>query len=139
MKKLLCTFLIFSATVFGIIFSVNAQTKSAKPVIYDAELSQYSYPFPVKYMALKLENIPCKMAYMDVAASGKKENKPVVLLLHGKNFFGAYWQQTVRFLTAKGYRVLVPDQIGFGKSTKAPLHYSFHQLAWNTKKLLDTL
>jgi pimeloyl-ACP methyl ester carboxylesterase len=35
--------------------------------------------------------------------------------------------------------VVVPDQIGFGKSSKAVLHYSFHQLADNTKKLLEHL
>src|ERR1700685_3539149 len=39
-----------------------------------------------------------------------------------------------------GYRVIAPDQIGFGKSTK-PAHYqySFQQLAGNTHALLDSL
>ena len=35
--------------------------------------------------------------------------------------------------------MIVPDQIGFGKSSKPNIHYSFHLLALNTKKLLDTL
>jgi pimeloyl-ACP methyl ester carboxylesterase len=35
--------------------------------------------------------------------------------------------------------VIVPDQIGFGKSSKPNIHYSFHSLATNTKQLLDTL
>ena len=35
--------------------------------------------------------------------------------------------------------MVVPDQIGFGKSDKADIHYSFHQLARNIKRLLDTL
>ena len=35
--------------------------------------------------------------------------------------------------------MVAPDQIGFGKSSKADLHYSFHQLADNTKKLLEHL
>lgn len=43
------------------------------------------------------------------------------------------------FLTEAGYRVVVPDQIGWGQSDKPNLHYSFHLLAANTKKLLDTL
>jgi pimeloyl-ACP methyl ester carboxylesterase len=33
----------------------------------------------------------------------------------------------------------VPDQIGFGKSSKLDIHYSFHALALSTKKLLDSL
>jgi pimeloyl-ACP methyl ester carboxylesterase len=62
-----------------------------------------------------------------------------VLLFHGKNFFGAYWKETIRFLTKNGYRVVIPDQLGFGKSSKPNIHYSFHLLASNTKKLLDVL
>ena len=111
---------------------------AAKTTVYDAELTNYAYPFPVKFLPLKLEGQDCKMAYMDVAPA-KKSNKPAVMLLHGKNFFGAYWQQTIKFLSANGYRVIVPDQIGFGKSTKADIHYSFDQLAQNTKQLLDRL
>jgi pimeloyl-ACP methyl ester carboxylesterase len=78
------------------------------------------------------------MAYMDVQPSGGANGK-AVLLLHGKNFFGAYWKDTIKFLADNGYRVIVPDQIGFGKSSKPNIHYSFHGLAANTKKLLDSL
>ena len=39
----------------------------------------------------------------------------------------------------RGYRVVVPDQIGFGKSTKPDVHYSFDFLAENTAGLLDLL
>jgi pimeloyl-ACP methyl ester carboxylesterase len=60
-------------------------------------------------------------------------------LFHGKNFGGYYWTNVIQALTAKGYRVIVPDQIGFGKSSKAFIHYSFHQLARFNKNLLDTL
>ena len=35
--------------------------------------------------------------------------------------------------------MVVPDQIGFGKSAKPDIHCSFHLLAANTKKLLDSL
>ncbi len=61
------------------------------------------------------------------------------MLLHGKNFFGAYWKETIAALSDAGFRVIVPDQIGFGKSSKPDLHYSFHLLAGNTKLLLDSL
>ena len=56
-----------------------------------------------------------------------------------KNFFGAYWKETIEFLARNGFRVVVPAQIGFGKSAKPDIHYSFHLLAANTKQLLDHL
>jgi len=78
------------------------------------------------------------MAYMDVKP--QQGNGKAVLLLHGKNFGGAYWDSTAKALTQQGYRVIMPDQIGFGKSSKpATLQYSFQLLARNTKALLDTL
>lgn len=41
-------------------------------------------------------------------------------------------------MTARGYRVIAPDQIGFGKSSKPERYqYSFQQLAANTKAVLD--
>jgi pimeloyl-ACP methyl ester carboxylesterase len=62
------------------------------------------------------------------------------LLLHGKNFNISYWEQTIKELTKNGFRVIAADQIGFGKSTKpANYQYSFQQLAFNTKSILDSL
>jgi pimeloyl-ACP methyl ester carboxylesterase len=101
-------------------------------------LEEYSYPYPVSYLILVIEGQDLKMAYMDVPPV-RGGNGKAVLLLHGKNFFGAYWRDTIAFLTENGYRVIVPDQIGFGKSSKPNIHYSFHALAANTKKLLDAL
>ena len=108
------------------------------PASLNATLDGYEYPFPVRQLPLKLEGQNLRMAYMDVPATAKANGRTVVLL-HGKNFFGAYWRETIKALTAAGFRVVVPDQIGFGKSDKPDLHYSFHQLARNTKHLLDTL
>lgn len=101
-------------------------------------LEGYPSPYPVAYLPLVIEGQDLKMAYMDVAPQGVANGK-VVVLLHGKNFFGAYWKDTVAFLSGNGYRVIVPDQIGFGRSSKPNIHYSFHALAANTRKLLDTL
>ncbi|MDO6425213.1 alpha/beta fold hydrolase, partial [Saccharophagus degradans] len=63
-----------------------------------------------------------------------------IVLFHGKNFNGAYWKTTIKSLTEAGYRVIAPDQIGFGKSSK-PMNfqYSFQELAKNTKTILDKL
>ena len=74
---------------------------------------------------------------MDVSPA--KGNGRTVLLLHGKNFNGFYWKDVIAFLSAAGYRVIVPDQVGWGFSDKPNIHYSFHMLADNTRQLLDTL
>lgn len=104
----------------------------------DATLSNYEYPFEVKYFNFKSQNQDLKMAYMDVLP--QKSNGKNVLLLHGKNFNGAYWKQTATELSKLGYRVIIPDQIGFGKSSKPSYYqYSFYQLAQNTKQILDEL
>jgi pimeloyl-ACP methyl ester carboxylesterase len=117
-----------------------------RPLIVSAEelkplsitMEGYDYPYRVEFLPLTIEGQDLKMAYMNVPPEGK-ENGQTVLLLHGKNFFGAYWKDTIKFLARNGFRVVVPDQLGFGKSSKPDIHYSFHLFAANTKKLLDVL
>ena len=101
-------------------------------------LENFKYPFPVQYLKLHVQGQDLVMAYMDIKPVANANDK-TVLLLHGKNFFGAYWERTIRFLAGQGYRVIVPDQIGFGKSSKASIVYSFQLLAEQTKHLLDSL
>ena len=110
----------------------------ADELALDARLEQYEYPFPVQVLAIDAQRQSLDMAYMDVAP--KQSNGQTVLLLHGKNFSGAYWERTITELLADGYRVVVPDQIGFGKSSKPDhLQYSFQMLADQTQRLLDSL
>ncbi len=114
----------------------KARQQSIKPM--DIDLENYQYPYPVQYITLSMQGEALKMAYMDVKPGNA--NGHTVMLLHGKNFNGAYWRQTAKVLSDNGYRVIIPDQIGFGKSSK-PQHiqYSFQLLAQNTKAILDTL
>jgi pimeloyl-ACP methyl ester carboxylesterase len=101
-------------------------------------LENYEYPFPVQYISLTLQAQPVKMAFMDLKPASA--NGKTVLLLHGKNFNGAYWRQTAQALADKGFRVIMPDQVGFGKSSKpTAIQYTFQLLARNTKALLDSL
>jgi len=98
----------------------------------------YEYPYPVGLLPLTIEGQDLRMAYMDVPPEGRSNGR-VVVLLHGKNFSGNYWKDTICVLAQNGFRVVVPDQLGFGKSSKPNIHYSFHLLAATTRKLLDTL
>src|SRR5207247_11400998 len=79
-----------------------------------------------------------RLAYMDVPHDGQANGRTVVLL-HGMNFFGEYWTGTIDVLRKQGFRVVVPDQIGFGRSSKPIIPYNFHDMALNTRKRLQHL
>ena len=114
----------------------NFMFSQVKPL--DAELTNYQYPYEVHFLNFKSQNNDLKMAYMDVKP--KTSNGKTIMLLHGKNFNGAYWEKTAKDLSDKGFRVIIPDQIGFGKSSKPQSYqFSFSQLAENTKAILDEL
>jgi len=115
-----------------------AQTAAGEEEPLGIGLEGLAYPYPVQLLRLRMEGQDVKLAFMDVEPSASANGKTVVLL-HGRNFFGAYWKDTVQFLSAHGYRVVVPDQIGFGKSSKPDVPHSFHVHADNTKLLLDYL
>lgn len=115
--------------------SNNAQAADLGP-----NLENYDYPWPVSRFEIDEPQGTVSMAYMDIAPTDDIRNAPVAVLLHGKNFCGAYWQDTAQALADNGYRVIVPDQIGFCKSDKpAAYSYSFHHLAANTQALLASL
>ena len=126
----------FLILLFSTLFPwVHAQEKI---IALDPLLSNYDYPFPVKYISLKIQQGNYRMAYMDLRP--QKANGSAVVLFHGKNFSGAYWKETAESLQKAGFRVIMPDQLGFGKSSKpAQIQYTFQMLAQNTKNLLDSL
>ena len=99
--------------------------------------AQVIYPHPLHNFSLVIEGKKLSMAYMDIKPA--KTNGKTIILFHGKNFSGFYWKDIIPPLTEKGYRVLVPDQVGWGRSDKPNLHYSFHMLAKNNQLLLDSL
>lgn len=101
-------------------------------------LENVKYAYPVSFLKLNAEGQDFSMAYMDVKPTANPNGQSVILF-HGKNFGGYYWTNVIKTLTQSGYRVIVPDQVGFGKSSKPFIHYSFHQLATWNKRLLDTL
>jgi pimeloyl-ACP methyl ester carboxylesterase len=122
-------------TAIGMALSINAFSQTDTLSI---TLENVRYPYPVKFFNVEIGCQDLRMAYMDVkpkqAANGK-----TVILFHGKNFGGYYWGNVINKLSDAGFRVIVPDQIGFGKSSKPFIQYSFHALATQNKKLMDSL
>lgn len=128
----------FKKVVAVLMLSITSNFTFAQVKPLDAELINYQYPYEVHFLNFKSQNNDLKMAYMDVKP--KISNGKTIMLLHGKNFNGAYWEKTAKDLSDKGFRVIIPDQIGFGKSSKPQSYqFSFSQLAENTKAILDKL
>ncbi|MGD1072241.1 MAG: alpha/beta hydrolase [Bryobacteraceae bacterium] len=96
------------------------------------------YPYPVSFLPLTLYGQDARMAYMDVPPMGQPNGR-TVLLLHGMNFGGFYFGGLIDALRRAGFRVVVPDQIGFGRSSKPIIPYNFHDMALNTRTLLASL
>ena len=98
----------------------------------------FDYPYPVQSYRFTSQRKQLTMSYMDVKPAGVAKGN--IVLMHGKNFCGATWNTTIVELLNDGYRVIVPDQIGFCKSTK-PSEYQFSlmALANNTNGLLNKI
>lgn len=102
-------------------------------------LEGFAYPWAVKLLPVVMEGRPLRMAYMDEQPTGAPNGR-TVLLMHGRNFPAAYWEPTMRALLAAGYRVVAPDQIHFGKSSKPDdLPVNFDVMAAHTDQLLAHL
>lgn len=105
---------------------------------YGPRLEGFTYPEPVRRYPFVSQRETLEMMYMDVQPV--RPNGRTVVLLHGKNFCAATWEDTIGVLSRAGYRVIAPDQIGFCKSSKPERYqYSFQQLARNTHALLESI
>lgn len=126
----------YLAALLAVLIAAPAVAEEAPD--YGPNLEHFDYPHEVHWLEFTSQRQPLKMAFMDVAPEG--DSQGTVVLLHGKNFCGAYWHQTIDHLAEQGYRVVVPDQVGFCKSTKPEYYqYTFAQLAANTHRLLEYL
>src|ERR1700724_1522247 len=117
-----------------------AQEPTAPPDIKPGSITyeEIEYPYPVAYLPLTLYGQDVRMAYMDVPPAGQPNGRTVVLL-HGMNFGGFYFSGPIEVLRKEGFRVVVPDQIGFGRSSKPIIPYNFHDMALNSRRLLESL
>lgn len=126
-----------------LLLATNVVAQTAPPTPVDVvpgsiTCEDIPYPHPVSYMPLTLYGQDIRLAYMDVAAQGTANGKTVVLF-HGMNFAGFYWGGPIDALRKEGFRVVVIDQIGFGRSSKPIMPYNFHDMARNSRMLLQSL
>jgi pimeloyl-ACP methyl ester carboxylesterase len=141
MKKIILA----ASIVFVFAASAATRAQQARPVEPAPDVQPGSitsedvpYPHPVSYLALTLYGQDVRMAFMDVPPIGQP-NGHTVLLLHGNNFAGFYWGGPIDALRKQGFRVVVPDQIGYGRSSKPIIPYNFHDMARNTRLVLQSL
>jgi pimeloyl-ACP methyl ester carboxylesterase len=139
-KVVISAFAALSLTI-----SVSAQTPSyqtpkaptdVKPGSITYE--EVAYPYPVSFLHLTLYGQDVSMAYMDVPPAGTPNGR-TVMMFHGMNFGGFYFAKPIEALRKEGFRVIVPDQIGFGRSSKPIIPYNFHDMALNSRKILESL
>src|SRR5262245_16237662 len=123
----------------------SASQSSAPPSATPADVKPGSitcedvpYPYPTSYLPLTLYGQDVRLAYMDVAPLGTP-NGHTVVLLHGNNFAGFYFGGPIDALRKEGFRVVVPDQVGYGRSSKPIIPYNFNDMARNTRAILQSL
>ncbi|MCK9248328.1 MAG: haloalkane dehalogenase [Solirubrobacteraceae bacterium] len=95
------------------------------------------FPWAPSYVDVEADGIAVRMAYVEAGPS----DGPVVLLVHGEPSWGFLYRSMIGPLADDGFRVVVPDLVGFGRSDKptdtAAYTYDRH-VAWLTG-LLDAL
>lgn len=132
----LCTALLCAA---GVVLACGARAAGRAHVPdYGVNLEGFPYPHKVELYGFRTQAQSYFMAYMDVGPdrTGIGTGRTAVLL-HGRRYCGGTWQQTIAALHDAGFRVIVPDQLGFCRSSKpVNYQYTFEQLAVNTHALL---
>jgi pimeloyl-ACP methyl ester carboxylesterase len=128
----------FWLSIAAVFWLVLSATPASSDEAMGIALEGFPYPHPVHFMPVSLEGEDLLLAYMDVPPVGASRGRTIVLL-HGRNFPSSYWEPTIKALAEAGFRVVAPDQIGFGKSSKPGFAYSFDAMARVTLALLDSL
>ena len=135
-----------AAVVAGVLapaFAGAQQKPAAVPTPTDIKpgsitCEECPYPFPSSYLPLTLYGQDVKIAFMDVAPQGTA-NGHTVMIFHGNNFGGFYFGNIIEALRKEGFRVIVPDQIGYGRSSKPIIPYSLNDMARNSRAILQSL
>jgi pimeloyl-ACP methyl ester carboxylesterase len=147
MRRFFCLAALLAAFIVSPVLAQSAGQAPAAPAPAPAptdvkagsiDLADVPYPYPVSFLPLTMYGQEVRMAYMDVPPAGQPNGRTVVLF-HGMNFSGFYFAGPIEVLRKEGFRVVVTDQIGFGRSSKPIIPYNFHDMALNTRKVLQHL
>ena len=132
-------------SLLAVSFTSMASAQSAPPSSapdhwgpMSISLEEFEYPYPVEYMNFSVYGEDVRIAYMDVAPTGRANGRTVILH-HGGLYYGWYWGEQIKALAQEGYRVVVKDRLGWGKSSKPIIPYSINLWASNTARLMDHL
>ena len=95
------------------------------------------WPFAPHYATITdADGTAMRLHYVD---EGPRD-APAVLLMHGEPSWAYLYRRIIAGLVAKGYRVIAPDLIGFGRSDKpaARADYTYERhVAWMSQWLTD--
>ena len=102
-------------------------------------LDRAGYDFEPNYVSFPLGggvSLP-RVHYLDEGPRQRGEGGRTILCLHGEPSWSFLYRKMVPVLAAAGYRVIVPDFIGFGKSDKYTSADNYtHELHTATVRLL---
>ena len=89
------------------------------------------FPYSPKYTNIDHQSIPLRIHYLDEGPTDAE----TILLLHGEPSWSFIYRKMVSGLTQKGFRIIAPDLVGFGKSDKfaAQSDYTYeNHVSWMT-------
>ncbi len=131
--------------VLAVVLTAPLAAAQSRPVTAPSDVRPGSitsedvpYPYPSTYFPLTVYGQDVRMAFMDVPAAGTP-NGHTIVLFHGNNFAGFYFGSLIDALRKEGFRVVAPDQIGYGRSSKPIIPYNFNDMARNTRVILQSL
>ena len=87
---------LLSLLCFGVATALGAPSPARAAdddAAYGPQLQGFEYPWPASHFSFTSQGEALEMAYMDVKPA--TPNGTAVLLLHGKNFCAATWQDTI--------------------------------------------
>jgi pimeloyl-ACP methyl ester carboxylesterase len=122
--------------LFIIVLIATSCTKQ-KPFL-DKRLKTYKYPYKTKIYNYLSQSQKVSMDYQ-LKEKKKKEYAPgkTVIFLHDINTVGAQWQSLADLFFKEGYRILIPDMVGAGRSLKPEgYQYSTNSYAYMIKKFI---
>lgn len=100
---------------------------------------QVKYPYAVKYAkARDSKGILWEVAYMD-EYRGRNSDPKVLVLIHGKGCFGAYFGHVMKVALDNGLRVIVPDLPHCGKSIPGNLYKPLSRSLQDTREVVHDI